>query len=58
MIIETKEIFDLSYFGTPLYQGQKVLMLDGYLFADKAELHTYAREISKSFVLGGNLINS
>lgn len=30
-------------------------MLDGYLFANKDELHTYTREISKSFILGGNL---
>lgn len=49
------EIYDVSYFGTPLYQGQKVYILDGYLFADEQELNTYAMNEANEWILGENL---
>lgn len=56
MIREIKmEIYDVSYFGTPLYQGQRVYILDGYLFADEQELNTYAMNEANEWILGGIL---
>lgn len=49
------EIYDVSYFGTPLYQGQKVYILEGYLFADEYELNRYTMEVADEWILGGNL---
>ena len=49
------EIYDVSYFGTPLYQGQKVYILEGYLFADEYELNRYTMEVADEWILGGIL---
>lgn len=49
------EIYDVSYFGTPLYQGQKVYILEGYLFEDEYELNRYTMEVADEWILGGNL---
>lgn len=53
--METYEILDFSYFGTPLYNKEKVLMFDGYYFVDVNELIQYVIKFSKEVVLGSNL---
>ena len=52
MEIITQEIYDISYYGTPLYQDQKVYILNGNLFADRKELIRYIYENSVSYILG------
>lgn len=54
MEIITQEIYDISFYGTPLYQEQKVYILNGNLFADRKELIRYIYENSVSYILGGN----
>ncbi|WP_239705023.1 hypothetical protein [Mammaliicoccus sp. E-M24] len=53
--METYEILDYSYFGTPLYNKEKVLMFDGYYFVDTDELIRYVLRFTKNVVLGSNL---
>lgn len=54
MEILTQEIYDISYYGTPLYQDQKIYILNGDLFADRKELIRYIYESSIGYILGGN----
>jgi len=54
MEIITQEIYDISYYGTLLYQDQKIYILNGNLFADKKEFIRYIYESSISYILGGN----
>ena len=53
MEIIMQEIYDISFYGTPLYQEQKVYILNGNLFADRKELIRYIYENSVSYILGG-----
>lgn len=53
--MKTYEILDYSYFGTPLYNKEKVLMYDGYYFIDTNELIQYVIRFTKEVVLGANL---
>lgn len=53
MEIIMQEIYDISFYGTPLYQDQKVYVLNGNLFADRKELIRYIYENSVSYILGG-----
>lgn len=53
MEILTQEIYDISFYGTPFYQDQKVYILNGNLFADRKELIRYIYENSVSYILGG-----
>ncbi|WP_261008264.1 hypothetical protein [Staphylococcus haemolyticus] len=48
-----QEIYDISFYGTPLYEDQKVYILNGNLFADRKELIRYIYENSVSYILGG-----
>lgn len=53
MEIIMQEIYDISFYGTPLYEDQKVCILNGNLFADRKELIRYIYENSVSYILGG-----
>lgn len=53
MEIIMQEIYDISFYGTPLYEDQKVYILNGNLFADRKELIRYIYENSVSYILGG-----
>lgn len=53
--METYEILDYSYFGTPLYNKQKTYVFDGYYFSNKNELLEYVLQYAKVMVLGSNL---
>lgn len=48
-----QEIYDISFYGTPLYEDQKVYILNGNLFADRKELIKYIYENSVTYILGG-----
>ena len=54
MEIIMQEIYDISFYGTPLYEDQKVYILNDNLFADRKELIRYIYESSISYILGGN----
>mgnify|MGYP006910544023 FL=1 len=53
MEIIMQEIYDISFYGTPLYEDQKVYILNDNLFVDRKELIRYIYENSVSYILGG-----